>query len=159
MIESLNTTRTLGLAPVFENLYFGRDVPANLRIYMSYPSDFRNSTLDEWQRLTAGSLVPIVDDGNFCNICLFDPRRRKFIVKFVEEPEQILREFDSWQQYLAYALLEISESGPSESQLVQVAEAAGFQHTADLIALIREMETLSDDEIGERANQFIEACA
>ena len=89
-------------------------------------SEFRNATLDEWKPLTEGSLVPIIDDGSFYDICLFDPRRQKFVVKNVEEPEQIVREFDSWQSYLAYALLEIADSGPSDVELVQVAEAVGF---------------------------------
>ena len=160
MTESLNTIRTLGLAPVFEDLYFGRDVPANLQIYMRYPTEFRNATLDEWKPLTeGGSLIPIVDDGNFYNICLFDTRRRKFIVKSVEEPERIVTEFDSWEQYLAYALLEIGDSGASEDELIQVADTVGFRHTAELLSLLREMETLSDRESDERVAQFILACA
>jgi hypothetical protein len=159
MTESLDIIRTLMLAPVFEDLYLGRDVPANLQIYMRYPSEFRNATLDEWKPLTQGGLVPIVDDGNFYNICLFDPRRRKFVVKSVEEPEQIVTEFDSWQSYLAYALLEIADSGPSEAELIQIAETVGFQHTADLLSLLDEMENLSDQEIDQRTAQFIRACA
>ena len=158
MTESLDAIRTLRLAPVFEDLSFDRVVPANLRIYMRYPSEFRNATLDEWKPLTEGNLVPIVDDGSFYNICFFDPSRRKFVVKNVEEPEQIVREFDSWQSYLAYALLEIADSGPSDVELVQVAEAVGFQHTAELLSLLRQMERLSDREIDERAAQFIQAC-
>ena len=159
MTESLDTIRTLGLARIFEDLYFGREVPTNLQIYMRYPSEFRDATLDEWRPLTEGNLIPIVDDGNFCNICLFDPLRRKFVVKFVEEPARIVREFDSWQQYLAYALLEIADSGPSDEELIQVAEAVGFYHTAELLSLLRETEALSDREIDQRAAQFIQACA
>jgi hypothetical protein len=160
MIESLDTIRTLGLAPVFEDLYFGREVPANLQIYMRYPTEFRNTTPDKWNPLTEGGrLVPIVDDGNFYNICLFDALRRKFVVKSVEEPERMVREFDSWQQYLAYTLLEIGDSGASENELIQVAETVEFRHTAELLSFLREMETLSDREIDQRAAQFIQACA
>jgi hypothetical protein len=160
MIESLDTIRTLGLAPVFEDLYFGREVPGNLQIYMRYPTEFRNATLDEWSPLTEGGrLVPIVDDGNFYNICLFDSWRRKFVVKSVEEPKLTVREFDSWQQYLAYTLLEIGDSGASENELIQVAEIVGFRYTAELLSFLGEMETLSDSEIDERAVQFIRACA
>jgi hypothetical protein len=159
MNESLDTIRTLGLASVFEDLYFGREVPANLQIYMRYPTEFRNATLNEWRPLTEENLIPIVDDGNFCNICLFAPSRRKFVVKFVEEPARIVREFDSWQQYLAYALLEIADSGLSDEELIQVAEAVGFHHTSELLSLLREMEVLPDREIDQRAAQFIRACA
>src|SRR5262245_20528128 len=159
MTESLDTIRTLGLGHVFEDLYFGRDVPANLRIYMRYPSEFRNATLNEWKRLTEGILVPIVDDGNFYNICFFDPRRRNFVVKNVEEPKRIVREFVSWQSYLAHALLEVADSGPSEAELIQVAGAVGFQHTAELLSLLEEMDELSDREIDQRADRFIQACA
>ena len=83
MIESLNTIRSLGLAPIFEDLYFGREVPANLRVYMSYPSQFRSASLSTWLPLTEGRLIPIVDDGNFYDICLYDPQQRKFVVKGV----------------------------------------------------------------------------
>jgi hypothetical protein len=62
MIESLNVIRSLGLAPVFEDLYFGRDAPEGLETYMRYPAEFRNTTLGDWQSLTSGGLVPIVDD-------------------------------------------------------------------------------------------------
>ena len=58
MIESLDTIRTLGLAPVFEDLYFGREVPANLQIYMRYPTEFRNTTPDKWNPLTEGGRRP-----------------------------------------------------------------------------------------------------
>jgi hypothetical protein len=33
MTESLDAIRSLGLAPVFEDLYFGRPVPADLQIH------------------------------------------------------------------------------------------------------------------------------
>lgn len=51
MIESLNAIRSLGLAPVFESLYFGREVPANVAIYMHYPTMFRNVTLEQCEPL------------------------------------------------------------------------------------------------------------
>jgi hypothetical protein len=120
---------------------------------MRYPNEFRNATLDEWKPLTEGRLIPIVDDGNFYNICLFDPQRRKFVMKFVEEPEQTVREFDSWQQYLAYALLEIAESGPGEDELAQLAEVMGFRYTPELLSLLRD-----DSDIDQRAIEFIQAC-
>lgn len=159
MIESLNAIRTLGLAPVFESLYFGREVPANLAVYMRYPKMFRNATLAQCEPLTEGGLVPIVDDGNGYNICLFDPRRGAFVVKFIEEPHRVVREFASWQQYLAYALLEIADSGLSEEELVEVAQATGFKRTGELVALLREMESLPDRAIDQRCEQFIEECA
>ena len=155
MIESLNTIRSLGLAPIFEDLYFGREVPANLRVYMSYPSQFRSASLSTWLPLTEGRLIPIVDDGNFYDICLYDPQQRKFVVKFIEEPDRTVREFDSWQQYLAYKLLEIAESGPTEGELIEVAEAVGFNHAPELLSLLREMAALSDREIEQRAERFI----
>ena len=129
-----------------------------LGIYTRYPSIFRYATLGECEPLTRGGLVPIVDDGNGYNVCLFDPLRRKFVVKFIEEPEQVVREFDSWQQYLAYALLEIAGSGPSEAELVEVAQATGFEHTRELLTLLREMEGLPDGEIDQRSERFIQEC-
>jgi hypothetical protein len=158
MIESLNAIRSLGLAPVFEDLYFGREVPADLRIHMSYPNRFRETSLSDWLPLTEGGLIPIVDDGNFYDICLYDPHRRKFMVKFIEEPGTVAREFDSWQQFLAYKLLEIADSGPEDAALAEVAEAVGFNHTPRLLALLREMEALPDAEIDERAERFIQEC-
>jgi hypothetical protein len=107
----LNAIRSLGLAPVFESLYFGREVPANVAIHMRYPDMFRTATLAQCGPLTEGGLVPIVDDGNGDNICLFDPRTGAFVVKLIEEPHRIVREFASWQQYLAHALLEIAIRG------------------------------------------------
>jgi ribosomal protein L12E/L44/L45/RPP1/RPP2 len=65
----------------------------------------------------------------------------------------------SWQSYLAYALLEVADSGPSQAELIQVAETVGFQHTAELLSLLQEMERLSDREIDHRVSQFIQACA
>ena len=122
---------------------------------MSYPSQFRSASLNTWLPLTEGRLIPIVDDGNFYDICLYDPQQRKFVVKFIEEPDKPVREFDSWQQYLAYKLLEIAESGPSEGELIAIAEAVGFNYTAELLSLLREMEALSDREIDQRTERFI----
>ena len=156
MIESLNTIRALGLAPVFESLYFGSAVPANVGIYMRYPSMFRNVALAQCEPLTEGGLVPIVADGNGSGICLFKPRTGAFVVKFIDEPHRVVREFAFWQQYLAHALLEIADSGPSEAELVAVAQSIGFRRTDDLVALLREMEHLPDPEIDERCEQFIE---
>jgi hypothetical protein len=159
MIESLNAIRALGLAPVFESLYFGREVPANLAVYMGYPAVFRSATLAQCAPLTEGGLVPIVDDGNGQRICLFDPGAGGFVVKFLDEPREIVREFSSWQQYLAYALLEMADSGLSEDELIEVAEATGFTRTADLVAVLHEMESLPDSAVDERSERFIEECA
>jgi hypothetical protein len=159
MIESLDTMRRLRLAGVFEDLFFGRSVPADLQIYMSYPSRFHDTTLGDWQPLTDGGLIPIVDDGNFYDICFFDPNRRKFVLKFVEEPRTIVREFDSWQQFLAYKLLDIAESGPDEDTLVELADAVGFTHTRELLSVLREMKALADDDVEGRAEQFIRILA
>lgn len=50
---------------------------------------------------------------------------------------------------------EIAESGPSEAELIAIAEAVGFNYTAELLSLLREMEGLSDPEIEQRAERFI----
>jgi hypothetical protein len=42
MIESLNAIRSLGLAPVFEDLYFGRANRADLLYCIKYPGEFHN---------------------------------------------------------------------------------------------------------------------
>jgi hypothetical protein len=159
MIESLNAIRSLDISPVFEDLYFGKAVPANLQIYLRYPTQFHNTSLNDWEPLTAGGLIPIVDDGNFGEICLFDQARRKFVVKSPEEPGRIEREFDTWQQFLACKLLEIADSGLSDEELVEVADAVKFRHTPKLLLLLQEMDELSDHEIKEAADDFIEACA
>ena len=159
MIESLNIIRSLGLAPVFEDLYFGRDVPAGLVTYMRYPAEFRNTSLDDWQSLTSGGLVPIVDDGNFQEVCLFDTQRRRFVTKSIEEPAENVQEFDSWQQYLAQRLLEIADSGLDYTELGDVASTVGFERTAELIALLDEMESMTDAEAEERAERFVRESA
>jgi len=155
MIESLNAIRSLGLARVFEDLYFGRDVPHGLQISMRYPGEFRTTSLVEWQPLTASGLVPIVDDGNFPEICLYDARRQRLVVKALEEPAERLREFVSWQQYLAHRLLAIADSGLSDPELIDVANADGFARTAELIALLDEMGNLTDREADVRAARFV----
>ena len=76
-------------------------------------------------------------------------------MKFIEEPDRTVREFDSWQQYLAYKLLEIAKSGLTEGELIEVAEAVGFNHAPELLSLLREMAALSDREIEQRAERFI----
>lgn len=159
MIESLNTMRTLGLAPVFEDLYFGREVPASVANYIGYPSMFHNVTLTQCEPLTDGGLVPIVDDGNGDRICLFDARTGAFAVKFMEEPRRVVREFASWQQYLAYALLEIADSGADDEELVEVAHVMGFTRTGELIALLHEIESLPDNTADQRCERFIDDCA
>ena len=95
MIETLNAIRSLGPAPVFESLYFGRDVPANVAIYMGYPEMFRRAMLTQCEPLTEAGLVPTVDDGNGDRICPFNPQTGAFVVKFIEEPRRVVREFTS----------------------------------------------------------------
>jgi len=159
VIESLTAIRQLGLAPIFETLYFGKDVPAAVAIYMRYPDMFRNLTPAQSGALTKGGLVPIVDDGNGDSICLFDPERLAFVVKFVEEPDRIAREFVSWQQYLAYALLGIADSGAGDEELQALSETVGFLRTRELLGLLHDIEALPDRESGERCERFIEASA
>jgi hypothetical protein len=159
MIESLNVIRLLGLAPVFEELYFGRADPARLLFSMSYPDQFRGLSLKDCEPLTSGGLIPLFSDDNFYDIYFYDPTRHKFIVKFLEEPDRVLREFDTWQQFLAYKLLEVAETGPSDEELKGAAETMGFKHTAELLSLLRRMEGLSDIEIDQLEDEFIRACA
>lgn len=155
MIESLNTIRSLGLAPVFEDLYFGREVPAGLSIYMRYPGTFHDLTMKEGGPLTKGGLIPIVDDGSGDTICLFDPAANRFVLKAIDDPREIVRTFASWQQYLAYALLQIADSGLDDEELMELAQVTGFTRARELAMLLREMESLPDDEVDERSEQFI----
>lgn len=141
MIESLNAVRSLGLAPVFEQLYFGREVPAGVATYMQYPQMFRDATPAQCEPLTQGGLVPIVDDGDGGRICLFDPHTGAFVV------------------YLAYVLLEIADSGLGEEELIDVAQATGFKRTGELVALLRELESQGDAAAGQLCEHFIDECA
>jgi Ribbon-helix-helix protein, copG family len=109
--------------------------------------------------LTEGGRVPIVADGNEYNICLFDPHRGALVVKFIEEPGRIVREFASWQQYLAYALLEIADSGFPPEELVDLGHRRWGSSTFKLVALLEEMESLPDRAIDKRCEQFIEECS
>jgi hypothetical protein len=120
---------------------------------------FHETTLAQCGPLTEAGLVPIVGDGNGDCICLFDPGRGAFAVKSIEEPGDVVRHFVSWQQYLAYALLEIADSGPTEEELVEVAEAIGFTRTDELVALLEELESLPDATVDQRCEQFIDECA
>jgi hypothetical protein len=158
MIESLNTIRSLGLAPVFEDLYFGRPVPADLDIYMRYPDRFHGWRLEDGDPLTKGVLIPIADDGSFYNIYFYDPVRHKFVVKFLEEPDKVEEEFDNWQQFLAYKLLEIVQSGPTDDELRAIAEVIGFKHTQQLFSLFEQMEGMSDSGVIQLDKEFIRAC-
>ena len=158
MMESLNAIRSLGLAPVFEDLYFGRKVPGDIGLYLRYPDMFRNATDAPEGPLTAAGLVPIVADGNGDTVCFYDPRSSTFVLKSIEEPEQVERQFASWQQYLAYRLLEIADSGASDEEVAEVALATAFTRTEELLELLEEMESLTDQQVERRTGQFIEDC-
>ncbi len=158
MIESLRAIRSLTLAPVFEDLYFGRDVPANLQIYLRYPREFHDASPGDLRRLTEGRFVPLVNDGNLDTVCLFDPERRSFVVKSLDEPETVVQEFDHWQQFLAAKLLEIADSGPSRAELRAIAAIVGFRRTPELLALLDELESLPDAEVDTRSAEFVQAC-
>lgn len=158
MMESLEAIRSLGLAAVFEELYHGRPISSQLRIYMSYPARFRDSTLEDWGPLTAGGLVPIVDDGNFDQVCLYDAAKGCFVLKLVEEPADTVEQFDSFQQFLAYALMEIADSGLSDDELAELAEAVGFRYLNGLLSLLGELDSLSDAKAEKRAAQFVASC-
>ena len=159
MIESLNTIRSLELPSVVEDLYFGRSVPSNLQIYLKYPSEFHNRRVEECRMLTAGGVVPLLSDGNFSDIYCFDASRRKFVIKSAEEPDKTQREFDSWQQFLAYKLLEIADSGVTDDELVSIADVLEFSHTDELISLLHRMEELSDEASLHLAEEFIQTFA
>jgi hypothetical protein len=60
-----------------------------------------------------------------------------------------------WQQFLAYKLLDIAESGLDEDTLAELADAVGFTHTRELLSVLREMKALADDDVEGRAEQFI----
>ena len=159
MKESLHAIRALGLAPVFEDLYFGRADRAALLFSMTYPGQLHDLILKDCEPLTSGGLVPLFSDEDFYDIYFYDPARHKFVVKFLEEPGRIKREFDTWQQLLAYRLLEVAETGPTDEELEGAAELMGFRHTAELLSLPRSMEGLSGSEIKRLEEEFIRACA
>ena len=159
MIESLNTIRALGLAPIFEELYFGRADTALLLLSMKYPRKFHEWKLDECWPLTSGGLIPLFSDGNFYEIYFYDPARHKFVVKFLEDPDRIEHEFDHWQQFLAFKLKEAAESGPTGEKLKLAAEAMGFKYTAELLSLLDSMEGLPDSQLDRVGKDFIRACA
>jgi hypothetical protein len=159
VIESLNAIRSLGLAPIFEDLYFGKANSASLLFMLKYPSKFHDLRLEECQPLTSGGLIPLFSDDDFYDIYLYDPVRHKVVVKFLEEPDTIDREFDNWQQFLAYKLLELSETGPTDDELRAVAEVAGFRHTSELFSMFERMKQLSGIDAQQLEEDFIRACS
>jgi hypothetical protein len=81
------------------------------------------------------------------------------VTKSIEEPAENMLEFDSWQQYLAQRLFEIADSELDDSELEVIAETVGFKRTAELIALLDDMESLADVETEERTSRFIRESA
>ena len=77
------------------------------------------------------------------------------MLKAIDDPREIVRTFASWQQYLAYALLQIADSGLDDEELMELAQITGFTRARELAMLLREMESLPDDEVDERSEQFI----
>ena len=98
--KALATLKQLNPAPVFLDSYHKKQLPENLDIFFGPPEEFF-MTIENQDPYNEGRLVPILDDGNFGVVTFFDPLKGLLVQKDVEDPDNILRSFQNWQQFVA----------------------------------------------------------
>jgi hypothetical protein len=151
--EVLGWIRRLGLADVFCRLYLREPVPYHLDVHFGCPEELFSPT-GQQSTFTEGGLIPLLDDGNFGLILLFDPLSGQFIEKDIEGGGEVQTRYDNWQQYLAELMIRIADSGADDEKLRGIAEMVGFRYLAETLQFLDSCGNLPFDEYHRRKEAF-----
>ncbi len=153
--EALATLKALAAPAVILQSYTRKKLPEDLSVHLGPPGEFFLNP-DTQEPYTEGRLIPLLDDGNFGLVLLWDPEARLFVQKDIEEPERVVRTFENWQQYLAWVLFEMLESTEDEEAIRRAAKLLEFRHTDGLLELWERSAQMSYEEQDEARDRFID---
>lgn len=152
--QSLDTLKTLGVAPMFVQSYNDKRLPRDLDIFFGPPEEFFIEP-DTQQLYTHERLIPLLDDGNFALVLFYDPEKKVFIRKYLEHPEEEIH-YSNWQQYLADLMIEIAENSDAEdSELAEIADILEFKKLGEVLAFLDSAHEISWEQYHANKAEFI----
>ena len=81
-------------------------------------------------------VVPILDEGSFDTAILLHPYSGELFCFSIELPQQALRSYANWQQYLADLMLRLAEIEEDDAEVVRLGKLIGFEDFDALFALL-----------------------
>ncbi|HZV04585.1 MAG TPA: hypothetical protein VE999_05805 [Gemmataceae bacterium] len=151
--QAYQALASLHPAPIFLESYRVRQLPENLDIYYRPPEEFFIAP-DTQEAYTQGRLIPILDDGHFCEVLFLDPDTGALLLIPVESPGEVRETFRHWQQYLAELMARVGEMEESDDRIRQIADLVGFAHTKELFEYFDRVQSLSSDAWWEARHRF-----
>jgi hypothetical protein len=152
--QAFTTLKSLNPAPVFLDAYRVEWLPENLDIYFGPPEGFFLAP-DMQVHYTQNMLIPILDDGNFGIVTLYDPIDGSLIQKDVEQPEKIRARFENWQQYLAEIFIRIAETIEDDARIRRMGELIQYKYVEQTIALLNCARTKGYEGFGAAKKRFL----
>ena len=77
-----------------------------------------------------------MDEGSFDTALLLHPHSGELFCYSIEWPQQALRSYANWQQYLADLMLRITEIEEDDAEVVHLGKLIGFEDFDALFALL-----------------------
>lgn len=143
--QSFNALASLQPAAVFLEAYQGHSLPHNLASFFGPPEELFIAP-DSQAPYTKGHLIPLLDDGCFCTVTLFNPSTGRLIQRSMELPEEGIVTLQNWQQYLATVMLRMAESLEEEEDAIRaIAAILDFHHVDALLAHLEHAQALTGD--------------
>ena len=152
--EALAALTSLNPAPIFLDAYRMQRLPENLDFHIGAPAEFflAPATQDAY---TQGRFVPLLDDGCFSAVLMFDPATRELREIELESPQAAPTPFRHWQHYLAHLMLRIGESIDEVERLRRIAALVGFEHAALFFDFLARSEGLRGAAWSTARDEFL----
>lgn len=140
-------------AQVFVDLYFHTVLPEDLHLIVAVPESFFDAE-DFGLEDTKERLVPILQVGSEELVLFDDPYSGKLILISVNGPD-VRGGFFSWQQFLAYFILTLLESGMEESKVMSIGELIEANGLEEIIAFWQHSRVLPPRDWQFLRQQFV----
>lgn len=133
--QSYAALASLHPAPIFLQCYQQEALPDMMELFFRPPVVFFISPEIQTQ-YTHDVLIPILDEGSFDTALLLHPHSGELFCYSIEWPQQALRSYANWQQYLADLMLRIAEIEEDDAEVVRLGKLIGFEDFDALFALL-----------------------
>ncbi len=147
--HSVQLAKELGLPEVVLKILNDDDLPHGLFVYFGCPEEFFLSDEDDQTAITKGHVVPLWDDGNFDRITAYDQDTGKYVMFYVESPEEGMEQHFTYEQLMATEFLDLWNAEKGEEALREIASLFDFRGIEQFIAVMKDLSCKEGAEFDE----------
>ncbi len=153
--STLKLVQQLNLPQIVSKVLREEALPFDLDIHFGCIGEFFLMTEDEQKIYTQNGILPLWDDGNFDRITAYDTQADKFLMYYVEMPEEGFNVKYSYEQLMVKEFEGLWEAEIEGSDLRSIASLFNFKGVECFLLKMNEIQDLDYNEYEAEFDKYI----